>query len=83
MRMAIFCISHSSIFPLTAGAQRLRLIESEFVNQLPHQLVHGDFWDNNVLFRNDKIMLRACLILRVFALSLGARAASPRKPWRV
>jgi len=38
-------------------AQRLRLIESGFVNQLPHQLVHGDFWDNNVLFRNGKIVL--------------------------
>lgn len=38
-------------------ADRLRMIESEFVNQLPQQLVHGDFWDNNVLFRSGKIVL--------------------------
>jgi len=38
-------------------AHRLRMTERELVNQLPHQLVHGDFWDNNVFFRNGKIIL--------------------------
>jgi homoserine kinase type II len=27
------------------------------VEQLPRQLVHGDFWDNNVLFHDDEIVL--------------------------
>ena len=29
---------------------------SDADNHLPHQLVHGDFWDNNVFFRGDKIV---------------------------
>lgn len=38
-------------------AHRLRVLENELVSHLPHQLVHGDFWDNNVFFRNGKIVL--------------------------
>ena len=29
--------------------------------QLPRQLVHGDFWDNNVLFHKDRVVLVADL----------------------
>jgi Ser/Thr protein kinase RdoA (MazF antagonist) len=38
-------------------AHRLHVLEHELANHLPRQLVHGDFWDNNVLFRNGKIVL--------------------------
>jgi homoserine kinase type II len=31
------------------------------IHGLPRQLVHGDFWDNNVLFRDDAIVLVADL----------------------
>lgn len=34
--------------------------EREF-DALPRQLVHGDFWDNNVLFRDDRIVMVADL----------------------
>lgn len=55
--------TESARFASTAEdlAHRLLNAESEFVKQLPHQLVHGDFWDNNVLFRNGKIVLIADL----------------------
>ncbi|MGD9890743.1 MAG: phosphotransferase enzyme family protein [Dehalococcoidia bacterium] len=32
--------------------------ERPFIPQLPRQLVHGDFWDNNVLFRGSEV---ACI----------------------
>ncbi len=32
-------------------------IERDSVPNLPHQLVHGDFWDNNVLFRGGTVVL--------------------------
>ncbi|HEX6509372.1 MAG TPA: phosphotransferase, partial [Chloroflexota bacterium] len=31
--------------------------ERDSVSLLPRQLVHGDFWDNNVLFRGDVVVL--------------------------
>ena len=36
-------------------AQAISLAEGPYADQLPRQLVHGDFWDNNVLFRDDKV----------------------------
>ncbi|GHO84839.1 phosphotransferase enzyme family protein [Dictyobacter formicarum] len=38
-------------------AHRLRVLEKGLVTHLPHQLVHGDFWDNNVFFHNGKVVL--------------------------
>jgi Ser/Thr protein kinase RdoA (MazF antagonist) len=37
-------------------ADRLWPIEREFAH-LPRQLVHGDFWDNNIYFRDGEIVL--------------------------
>jgi len=31
--------------------------ERDTISGLPRQLVHGDFWDNNVLFRGDTVVL--------------------------
>ncbi len=46
---------------LAASSQELaRLvheIERDGVSNLPRQLVHGDFWDNNVLFREGAVVL--------------------------
>jgi Ser/Thr protein kinase RdoA (MazF antagonist) len=36
-----------------------RLAEAGLVSGLPRQLVHGDFWDNNVLFRHGRPVLLA------------------------
>ncbi|MBS4202427.1 phosphotransferase [Bacillus sp. FJAT-49732] len=33
--------------------------ETPIVSTLPRQLVHGDFWDNNVFFRDDRVVLVA------------------------
>ena len=38
-------------------AHRLQSAEKVFAGKLPIQLVHGDFWDNNVFFRNEKVVL--------------------------
>jgi Ser/Thr protein kinase RdoA (MazF antagonist) len=38
-------------------AERLQRLETPLSGQLPHQLVHGDFWDNNVLFRGGEVVL--------------------------
>lgn len=38
-------------------AHLLSRIERGIVEALPRQLVHGDFWDNNILFQNDQIVL--------------------------
>jgi hypothetical protein len=37
--------------------EALRKAEEPFRGRLPAQLVHGDFWDNSVLFRNGKVVL--------------------------
>lgn len=42
-----------------ALAQLVYSAEQAFAGQLPRQLVHGDFWDNNVLFRDGQIVLVA------------------------
>jgi homoserine kinase type II len=41
-----------------AEALALAVVRAErhFIPRLPRQLVHGDFWDNNVLFRGDRIV---------------------------
>jgi Ser/Thr protein kinase RdoA (MazF antagonist) len=36
-------------------AQRVAAGERDLVSRLPRQLIHGDFWDNNVFFRCSKI----------------------------
>jgi homoserine kinase type II len=38
-------------------ATELADAELELAGNLPRQLVHGDFWDNNVLFRDGEIVL--------------------------
>jgi Ser/Thr protein kinase RdoA (MazF antagonist) len=38
-------------------ARDLSRAERQFVGALPRQLVHGDFWDNNVCFRGDRLVL--------------------------
>ena len=38
-------------------AQRLAAAERALIPDLPRQLVHGDFWDNNVLFRDGSVVL--------------------------
>lgn len=40
-------------------AQRVAAGEEEFLPGLRYQRVHGDFWDNNVLFRDGEIVLVA------------------------
>lgn len=40
-------------------AERLAEIEPEFTSGLHRQLVHGDFWDNNVGFRHGNLVLLA------------------------
>jgi homoserine kinase type II len=40
-------------------AERVIQAEAGLVARLPRQLVHGDFWDNNVLFRHGRPVLVA------------------------
>jgi Ser/Thr protein kinase RdoA (MazF antagonist) len=40
-------------------AELVSQAEAELVDRLPRQLVHGDFWDNNVLFRRGRPVLVA------------------------
>jgi homoserine kinase type II len=38
-------------------AQRVADAERDVVSSLPRQLAHGDFWDNNVFFRENRVVL--------------------------
>jgi Ser/Thr protein kinase RdoA (MazF antagonist) len=38
-------------------AHRVSSAEERFIAALPRQLVHGDFWDNNVFFRDGRVIL--------------------------
>ena len=38
-------------------AHLLAVAEQDLVSALPRQLVHGDFWDNNVFFRDGHVVL--------------------------
>ena len=40
-------------------AERVAETETRLVSRLPRQLVHGDFWDNNVLLRRGRPVLLA------------------------
>jgi Ser/Thr protein kinase RdoA (MazF antagonist) len=40
-------------------AELVTQAETRLVSRLPRQLVHGDFWDNNVLFRGGRVVLLA------------------------
>ncbi|WP_020578137.1 phosphotransferase enzyme family protein [Actinopolymorpha alba] len=40
-----------------ALARRLEEVESPFAKLLPRQLVHGDYWDDNVRFSGDRVVL--------------------------
>jgi Ser/Thr protein kinase RdoA (MazF antagonist) len=40
-------------------AELVTRAETRLVSRLPRQLVHGDFWDNNVLFRGARVVLLA------------------------
>jgi Ser/Thr protein kinase RdoA (MazF antagonist) len=42
-------------------AHRVSAMERELAAHLPRQLVHGDFWDNNVFFRTGRVVLVADL----------------------
>jgi len=49
-------------FIVTANEAAVLVAEGERdLQHLPRQLVHGDFWDNNVLFRDERIVLVADL----------------------
>jgi Ser/Thr protein kinase RdoA (MazF antagonist) len=65
-RRGIDCIQQWGAAPaeieLARNAQELaRLVEQAHCDftDLPRQLVHGDYWDNNVLFRDGRIVLVA------------------------
>ncbi|HYN17545.1 MAG TPA: phosphotransferase [Actinomycetes bacterium] len=72
-------------------AERVAEAEAGLVPQLPRQLVHGDFWDDNVLFRHGRPVLLAdfdfmgerarvddlALTLRCAGSGLGAGAGPP------
>jgi homoserine kinase type II len=38
-------------------AHRIAAAERDLVSRLPRQLIHGDFWDNNVCFRDGRLVL--------------------------
>jgi homoserine kinase type II len=38
-------------------AQRVSAAEGDIVSSLPRQLAHGDYWDDNVFFQNDHLVL--------------------------
>jgi Ser/Thr protein kinase RdoA (MazF antagonist) len=38
-------------------AHRVVAAERDLVSTLPRQLIHGDFWDNNVFFRDGRLVL--------------------------
>jgi len=52
--------SPADLYLADAAEELARLVaaaEADLVSALPRQLIHGDFWDNNVLFRDGRIVL--------------------------
>ena len=78
-------------------AHRVVAAERDLVATLPRQLIHGDFWDNNVFFRNGRLVLvtdfdymgeRAriddvALTLYFTSLKYAATATSDALRWRL
>lgn len=53
--------SPTDIMRLSDAAEELAFLvskhEHDLITRLPRQMVHGDYWHNNVFFRNDRIVL--------------------------
>ncbi len=52
--------SPADLYLADAAEKLARLVaaaENDLVSLLPRQLAHGDFWDNNVLFRDGRVVL--------------------------
>jgi Ser/Thr protein kinase RdoA (MazF antagonist) len=99
-RIRDWASSAADLYLADAAEELARLIaaaEADLVSALPRQLIHGDFWDNNVLFRDGRIVLvtdldflgeRAriddvALTLYFTSLKYAETAASDAQRWRL